>query len=118
MISTMTTRKSKNYTNQQLNFQVRIHLFEIICQNLARLELNHSQSRVVLEKPLGHNLQSSEQINEFVAKFFSEEQIYRIDHYLGKESVQNCCIFLRPSLHKFGFKPVLFELPMPEVVCR
>jgi glucose-6-phosphate 1-dehydrogenase len=64
-------------------------LFEIICQNLARLELNHSQSRVVLEKPLGHNLQSSEQINEFVAKFFSEEQIYRIDHYLGKESVQN-----------------------------
>ncbi|MBY0378801.1 MAG: glucose-6-phosphate dehydrogenase, partial [Burkholderiales bacterium] len=64
-------------------------LFQTICDNLAKHHLNHCKSRVVLEKPLGDNLQSSEEINEFVAKYFQEEQIYRIDHYLGKESVQN-----------------------------
>ncbi|MFO0318871.1 MAG: glucose-6-phosphate dehydrogenase [Neisseriaceae bacterium] len=64
-------------------------LFQPICEALAKFNLNHVKSRVVLEKPLGHDLQSSEEINEFVASFFTEEQIYRIDHYLGKESVQN-----------------------------
>lgn len=64
-------------------------LFQPICQNLAKHNLNHAKSRVVLEKPLGHDLNSSQEINQFVAKFFQEDQIYRIDHYLGKESVQN-----------------------------
>ncbi len=64
-------------------------LFKSICQNLARAELNTINSRIVLEKPLGHNLATSNDINDFVAKFFTEQQIYRIDHYLGKESVQN-----------------------------
>jgi glucose-6-phosphate 1-dehydrogenase len=45
--------------------------------------------RVVLEKPIGHDLASSKVINEQVAAFFSERQIYRIDHYLGKETVLN-----------------------------
>ena len=64
-------------------------LFKPICQNLANVKLNHRNSRIVLEKPLGHNLSTSNDINDFIAKFFQEEQIYRIDHYLGKESVQN-----------------------------
>jgi glucose-6-phosphate 1-dehydrogenase len=64
-------------------------LFQIICYNLAEFKLNHAKSRIVLEKPLGHDLKSSNAINDFVAKFFTEQQIYRIDHYLGKESVQN-----------------------------
>ncbi|WP_092138233.1 glucose-6-phosphate dehydrogenase [Cupriavidus sp. YR651] len=64
-------------------------LFVPICQQLARTGLNHPGVRVVLEKPLGHDLQSSESINAAVAEFFAEDQIYRIDHYLGKESVQN-----------------------------
>lgn len=64
-------------------------LFKPICENLSKAELNHKNSRIVLEKPLGHDLKTSNDINDFVAKFFSEEQIYRIDHYLGKESVQN-----------------------------
>ncbi|MDQ5921811.1 MAG: glucose-6-phosphate 1-dehydrogenase [Pseudomonadota bacterium] len=64
-------------------------LFKPICQNIAKVNLNHNNSRIVLEKPLGHDLQTANDINDFVAKFFSEEQIYRIDHYLGKESVQN-----------------------------
>lgn len=64
-------------------------LFEGICDNLAAVGLNRDNVRVVLEKPLGHDLESSNEINEAVARFFKEDQLYRIDHYLGKESVQN-----------------------------
>ncbi|WP_432262639.1 glucose-6-phosphate dehydrogenase [Cupriavidus sp. TMH.W2] len=65
------------------------HLFVPICEQLARTGLNRPTVRIVLEKPLGHDLESNEAINSAVAKFFGEDQIYRIDHYLGKESVQN-----------------------------
>lgn len=64
-------------------------LFAPICENLAAVGLNHERVRVVLEKPLGHDLESSNEINDDVARFFEEQQLYRIDHYLGKESVQN-----------------------------
>ena len=46
-------------------------------------------SRIVLEKPLGRDLLSASDINNAVGECFSENQIYRIDHYLGKETVQN-----------------------------
>lgn len=65
------------------------HLFVPICEQFGRTGLNHPNVRVVLEKPLGHDLDSNEAINAAVARYFAEEQIYRIDHYLGKESVQN-----------------------------
>lgn len=65
------------------------HIFVPICEQLARTGLNHANVRIVLEKPLGHDLESSDAINSAVARYFGEEQIYRIDHYLGKESVQN-----------------------------
>ena len=65
------------------------HLFTTICEQLAAVGLNHANVRLVLEKPLGHDLKSSNAINASVGKCFSESQIYRIDHYLGKESVQN-----------------------------
>ncbi|RTZ44536.1 glucose-6-phosphate dehydrogenase [Candidimonas sp. SYP-B2681] len=64
-------------------------LFTTICGHLADVGLNHSNVRLVLEKPLGHDLTSSNAINEAVGHCFTENQIYRIDHYLGKESVQN-----------------------------
>lgn len=64
-------------------------LFEPICANLAASGIDLSRSRVVLEKPLGTDLASSRKINDAVATVFAENQIYRIDHYLGKESVQN-----------------------------
>jgi glucose-6-phosphate 1-dehydrogenase len=64
-------------------------LFVPICQHLASAGLVTPQARVVLEKPLGRDLASSQQINEAVGAVFREEQIYRIDHYLGKEMVQN-----------------------------
>ncbi|MGQ3057682.1 MAG: glucose-6-phosphate dehydrogenase [Nevskia sp.] len=64
-------------------------LFAGICDNLAAANLVTSLSRVVLEKPLGFSLASATAINEAVAKIFTERQIFRIDHYLGKETVQN-----------------------------
>ncbi|MBB5408114.1 MULTISPECIES: glucose-6-phosphate dehydrogenase [unclassified Paraburkholderia] len=63
-------------------------LFVPICHALAAVGLNHN-ARIVLEKPLGYDLKSSNAINDAVGEIFAEEQIYRIDHYLGKEPVQN-----------------------------
>jgi glucose-6-phosphate 1-dehydrogenase len=51
-----------------------------------------AQARVVLEKPLGTDLASARAINQEVAQYFNEPQIYRIDHYLGKETVQNLMV--------------------------
>jgi glucose-6-phosphate 1-dehydrogenase len=76
-------------------------LFAKICHNLATCGLATPQSRVVLEKPLGRDLASAKQINEEVGRVFSESQIFRIDHYLGKETVQN--------LLALRFGNVLFE---------
>jgi glucose-6-phosphate 1-dehydrogenase len=67
-------------------------LFTSICDNLASCGLIDGASRVVLEKPLGHDLASAQEINAAVGKHFSESQIYRIDHYLGKETVQNLMV--------------------------
>jgi len=64
-------------------------LFTSFCEHIAAAGLNGPQMRVVLEKPLGHDLQSNRAINESVRRAFTENQIFRIDHYLGKPSVQN-----------------------------
>ncbi len=65
------------------------NLFTTVCEQLAAAGLNTPQTRVVLEKPLGHDLASNRAINETVCKFFGEKQVFRIDHYLGKPAVQN-----------------------------
>lgn len=65
------------------------HLFPVICEQLGAAGLNHDRVRVVLEKPLGHDLASAQEINRVVRSVFSERQAFRIDHYLGKPSVQN-----------------------------
>jgi glucose-6-phosphate 1-dehydrogenase len=67
-------------------------LFTGICAHLSNAGLVDERSRVVLEKPLGHDLASAQQINNDVGRFFSEQQIFRIDHYLGKETVQNLMV--------------------------
>lgn len=64
-------------------------LFDDTCAHLAARHLITPRSRVVLEKPLGHDRASSLQINQEVSRYFPEQQIFRIDHYLGKETVQN-----------------------------
>jgi glucose-6-phosphate 1-dehydrogenase len=64
-------------------------LFEPIAEFLQKKKLYRRDARVVIEKPLGHDLVSSMEINDGVARIFKEDQVYRIDHYLGKETVQN-----------------------------
>lgn len=77
------TRVMVNY------FAVSPFLFTNICQGLAQCGLLNAESRMVMEKPIGHDLQSSKAINDAVAEVFNEDQVYRIDHYLGKETVLN-----------------------------
>ncbi|MWP48420.1 MULTISPECIES: glucose-6-phosphate dehydrogenase [unclassified Gilliamella] len=83
--------KNKLDSNHPAIFYFAMHpgTFGTICQGLAAAGLNQSQNRIVMEKPLGTDLKSSREINDSVAKFFNESQVYRIDHYLGKESVLN-----------------------------
>jgi glucose-6-phosphate 1-dehydrogenase len=64
-------------------------LFTVACEQLAAAGLNGPATRVVLEKPLGHDLASNRDINRSVRAVLSERQIFRIDHYLGKPAVQN-----------------------------
>ena len=77
------------------------NLFVGICERLRSHGLNGSKARVVIEKPIGNDLKSATQINDAVGSVFSENQVFRIDHYLGKETVQN--------LLALRFGNILFE---------
>ncbi|WP_448211656.1 glucose-6-phosphate dehydrogenase [Colwellia sp. MEBiC06753] len=63
-----------------------------ITEGLFSAGLIQENDRVVMEKPIGHCLESSKVINDMVSKHFDEKQIYRIDHYLGKETVLNLLV--------------------------
>ncbi|SHF01575.1 glucose-6-phosphate 1-dehydrogenase [Microbulbifer donghaiensis] len=76
-------------------------VFGPCCENLSLKGLINERSRVVVEKPLGYNAQTSDEINSKIASYFPEKDIFRIDHYLGKETVQN--------LLALRFSNVLFE---------
>ncbi len=67
-------------------------VFAPVAESLHRKGLITERSRIVLEKPLGHDLASAEVINEAVCRYFDESQVFRIDHYLGKETVQNLMV--------------------------
>src|SRR5688500_9310082 len=60
-----------------------------ICEALGRQGLAGAGTRVLLEKPIGHDLASATAINDGVTRVFDEERVFRVDHYLGKEGVQN-----------------------------
>jgi len=64
-------------------------LFGPLCARIRAHDMASAESRVVLEKPIGKNLESSRAVNDAVGCVFPETEIYRIDHYLGKETVQN-----------------------------
>jgi len=86
LLNTVIDGKSRVMVNY---FAVAPFLFTNICQGLAHCGVLNEESRMVMEKPIGHDLKSSKDINDAVAKVFSEKQVYRIDHYLGKETVLN-----------------------------
>lgn len=71
-------------------------LYPIIIEHLGRAGLSHSDpgwTRIIIEKPFGHDLESARHLNGQVHAVFDESQVYRIDHYLGKETVQNIMTF-------------------------
>jgi glucose-6-phosphate 1-dehydrogenase len=71
-------------------------VFGLISENLAKSGLKQRQegwTRIIVEKPFGHDLKSAEELNRTILTYWSEEQVYRIDHYLGKETVQNLLAF-------------------------
>ena len=79
-------------------FPGRVHVFYLatapalfgpICERLGRFGLAGENARVVVEKPVGRSLDSARAVNKAVGAVFPEERVYRIDHYLGKEAVQN-----------------------------
>ncbi|GLS87590.1 glucose-6-phosphate 1-dehydrogenase [Cypionkella aquatica] len=82
-------------------FSVAPSLFGAIAERLHLNEIADAQSRIVVEKPFGRDLASAKALNAVLAKHFTEAQIYRIDHYLGKETVQN--------LMAVRFANILFE---------
>ncbi len=84
--------------NRLFYLSVAPELFTIIVEQLAAAGLIHGKndkawSRVIIEKPFGHDLESARVLNVAVTKVLDESQIYRIDHYLGKETVQNILSF-------------------------
>ena len=75
---------------------IRPQDYNFVTRNLVGCGLHEERngySRLVIEKPFGHDLESSEVLNTQLHKHFKEEQLYRIDHYLGKDTVQNILVF-------------------------
>jgi glucose-6-phosphate 1-dehydrogenase len=64
-------------------------IFGDICERIHSHGLINDNTRIVVEKPIGRNLETARALNDTIGQAFSEEQIFRIDHYLGKETVQN-----------------------------
>jgi glucose-6-phosphate 1-dehydrogenase len=81
--------------NRLFYLSIAPSFIETISNNIKKLELaaNPDQDRIIIEKPFGYDKNSAEQLNKLLSKTFKEEQIYRIDHYLGKETVQNILAF-------------------------
>jgi glucose-6-phosphate 1-dehydrogenase len=81
--------------NRVFYLSVAPQFFETIAKHLGEAGLNHHEDaevRIVVEKPFGHDLASALELNKALLSVFRERQIYRIDHYLGKETVQNTLV--------------------------
>ncbi len=91
----MLEKKWKVTANLIFYLAVPPNLFEEIAIKIGKsgLSKDKSQSRIVIEKPFGHDLDSAKHLNTLLHSIFDESQIYRIDHYLGKETVQNILAF-------------------------
>ncbi|BGI51446.1 MAG: glucose-6-phosphate dehydrogenase [Buchnera aphidicola (Ceratovacuna japonica)] len=75
-------------------FATSSNLYEKICRGLYKSKINLKNSRIILEKPIGDSFLTSEKINKKIEKYFKENQIFRIDHYLGKDTIINL-LYLR-----------------------
>ncbi|ABD54886.1 glucose-6-phosphate dehydrogenase [Jannaschia sp. CCS1] len=93
--------KMRDGVTQAFYFSVGPSLFGALAERLHAHDIAHADARIVVEKPFGRDLASARELNGTLAAHFNETQIYRIDHYLGKETVQN--------LMAIRFGNVLFE---------
>jgi glucose-6-phosphate 1-dehydrogenase len=81
--------------NRLFYLSIAPSFIETISNNIKVRPCSSSdQDRIIIEKPFGYDKKSAELLNKLLSKTFKEEQIYRIDHYLGKETVQNILAFL------------------------
>jgi glucose-6-phosphate 1-dehydrogenase len=88
IISTETDKETK----QLYYLAIGPELFFDVAKNINHsglIKKNNKNQLIIFEKPFGHDLQSAKKINQMLWEFFDEKQIYRIDHYLGKEMIQN-----------------------------
>jgi glucose-6-phosphate 1-dehydrogenase len=84
--------KEKNMAeNRMFYLSVAPEFFDVIAMSIkdSGLGLTNGWKRLIIEKPFGHDLKSAQELNEKLSKAFEEDEIYRIDHYLGKPMVQN-----------------------------
>jgi glucose-6-phosphate 1-dehydrogenase len=86
-------RKWKAKAGRIFHLAIPPGMIHVIPELLAGSGLNGDCARIVVEKPIGHDLDSAREMNRILRKHFHESQIFRIDHYLGKETVQNILAF-------------------------
>ncbi len=98
---------SKNFKTQVIYYlAMPPKIFIPILENIKKTGLNEQnnvQKKIVFEKPFGEDLKSAKKLNESIMKVFKEEDVYRIDHYLGKEAVQN---FMALRFSNYIFEPL------------
>ena len=88
--------KGRSPSNRLYYLSIAPQIYETAIANIGSTGLAESEGgwrRVVVEKPFGSNLETAVQLNNAVHEVFDESQVYRIDHYLGKETVQNLLVF-------------------------
>jgi glucose-6-phosphate 1-dehydrogenase len=86
------SKNEKKGSDRIYYFSTSFKFFPAISKELHKLHLDknpHGTIKVVFEKPFGKDLESFEELNKGIKKFFSEKQVFRVDHYLGKKTVQN-----------------------------
>jgi glucose-6-phosphate 1-dehydrogenase len=88
-------RKNMMPGNRVFNMALPPNIFPKAIVGLSKAGLNHSPgwTRLVVEKPFGYDFESAKELYNLIHKYFDESQIYRIDHFLGKETVQNLLVF-------------------------
>lgn len=97
LIDRVKTLNSKHGFPQNTVYYLSLppQVFPIVIRGLGERGANDTSgwTRLVIEKPFGNDLKSARELNELTHRYFNEEQVYRIDHYLGKETVQNLLAF-------------------------
>ncbi|HRX45457.1 MAG TPA: hypothetical protein P5091_05395, partial [Acholeplasmataceae bacterium] len=91
LVETLRGMKHEN-TRELYYLAIGPELFPVVAENINLSHLvtqGNMQQSIIFEKPFGHDLTSAKMTNEMLWQYFDEKQIYRIDHYLGKEMIQN-----------------------------